>query len=78
MRPSRPRVEWVKCNVDATFDVDIGKGGFGVVVRDDGGTLVAACACCLDEVCLAFHAELLALGHVICFYIDHHFEAVIF
>ncbi|XP_062024673.1 putative ribonuclease H protein At1g65750 isoform X2 [Rosa rugosa] len=67
-KEKRPRVYWrfpptgrLKINIDGAFQVDRGKGGIGVVVRDEMGTCMAALARPFSHVSSALQMEAEAL-----------------
>jgi hypothetical protein len=56
----KPPCKWLKVNSDGAFSTASGSGGWGFVIRDEEGDVVAAGAGTLKHVRDAFHAEILA------------------
>jgi phosphotransferase system IIA component len=59
-RWQKPPCDWLKVNSDGAFSAALGKGGWGFVIRDEEGDVVAAGAGALKHVHEAFHTEVLA------------------
>jgi ribonuclease HI len=53
--------DYVKLNVDASFDADDLRGATGAIIRDSHGSFVVACSTKLKYVHNAFSAEIHAL-----------------
>jgi hypothetical protein len=56
----KPPCDWLKVNSGGAFSATSGPGGWGFVIRDEEGDVVAARARALKHERDAFHAELLA------------------
>jgi hypothetical protein len=56
----RPPGEWLKINTDGAFSASTGEGGWGFVIRDEHGEVMAAGAGGLTHVRDAFQAEIYA------------------
>jgi hypothetical protein len=46
----RPKEDYVKLNVDASFDADSGFGAAGVIIRDEHGLFMAGSNCIIPFV----------------------------
>jgi ribonuclease HI len=57
----RPKEDYVKLNVDASFDADSGFGAAGVIIRDEHGLFVAGSNCIIPFVDSVATAEAMAL-----------------
>jgi hypothetical protein len=56
----KPSQGWLKLNSDGTFHAERGEGGWGYVIRDEDGDVIAAGAGFLSHVRDAFQAEVQA------------------
>ncbi|EEC68693.1 hypothetical protein OsI_37162 [Oryza sativa Indica Group] len=56
----KPRLGWMKLNVDGSFDADRGKGGISMILRDNSGSTVFAACKSLDSCKNALEAEIRA------------------
>ena len=39
---TKPEVNWLKCNVDASYSADTGQGAWGAVLRDNNGKVICS------------------------------------
>lgn len=56
----KPRLGWMKLNVDGSFDADRGKGGIVMILRDNSDSIVFAACKSLDSYKNALEAEIRA------------------
>ncbi|XP_062016503.1 uncharacterized protein LOC133732905 [Rosa rugosa] len=63
----------LKINVDGSFHHETRKGGFGFVIRDSSGVMVAGGAGPLSGLISSEHAEVLACRYAMNFAFDHEF-----
>jgi hypothetical protein len=61
----KPEVGWCKANADGAFHATDGRGGAGVVIRDNYGSFIAGAGRFFSQVFDAEGAELLACKRVV-------------